>query len=60
VNLKKMRFCVVCKKYTLERIHCERNSLSAHPAPFKPEDVYGDFRRVMKGFNITKNDRYAI
>ncbi len=56
--MKKMRFCVVCKKYTLERIHCERNSISAHPMPFKPDDHYGDFRRAMR-FDVT-NDKYAV
>ena len=44
--MKKMRFCSVCRKYTLEKIHCNRLSISAHPLPFKPMDIYGDYRRA--------------
>jgi rRNA maturation protein Nop10 len=44
--MKKMRFCQNCKKYTLENVHCGLLALSAHPAPFKPDDRFASYRRM--------------
>ncbi|MFA6530357.1 MAG: nucleolar RNA-binding Nop10p family protein [Candidatus Micrarchaeia archaeon] len=48
--MKKMKLCTVCREYTLERKHCERSTISAHPPPFNPNDPYGDYRRKHKGY----------
>ncbi len=50
--MKKMKFCAVCNEYTLEKVHCERMTISAHPAPFNPNDPLGDYRRKHKGIGI--------
>lgn len=47
--MKKMRYCSVCNGYTLDKMHCGRNAMSAHPAPFKSDDPYGFYRRKSKG-----------
>jgi len=28
--------------------HCNSNTISAHPAKFKPKDKYGKYRRMSK------------
>jgi H/ACA ribonucleoprotein complex subunit 3 len=43
--LKKMRKCVACGAYTLSAAHCGRQSASAHPARFNPNDPYAEYRR---------------
>jgi len=43
--VKKMRRCVVCMAYTLSLSHCGKQSVSAHPHRFNPNDPYGDYRR---------------
>lgn len=45
VGVKKMRFCNVCQSYTLDGSHCGRDTISAHPARFNPNDWYGEYRR---------------
>lgn len=47
--MKKMRTCVECKAYTLQETHCKKNTISAHPAPFNPNDPYAQLRRKNKG-----------
>ncbi|MBI5051433.1 ribosome biogenesis protein [Candidatus Micrarchaeota archaeon] len=49
--MKKMRLCSVCTNYTMEKIHCGRIAISAHPAPFKSNDPYGFYRRKSKGIS---------
>ncbi len=44
-----MRFCNICKSYTLDEQHCGNKTVSAHPAKFNPNDPYGDYRRKAKG-----------
>ncbi len=58
--MKKMRFCSVCKRYTLEKFHCNRISISAHPMPFKSLDPYGDYRRAVQGVDVITKDQYAV
>ncbi len=50
--MKKMRLCTVCGEYTLKASHCGRESVSAHPAAFNPNDRFGEYRRKMKGIGI--------
>ncbi len=40
-----MRFCRICQSYTLAESQCGAPTASAHPARFKPNDPYGDYRR---------------
>ncbi len=47
--MKKMRICGACRSYTLKAMHCNVQTLSAHPPPFNPNDPYGDYRRKSKG-----------
>ncbi|MBI2079881.1 ribosome biogenesis protein [Candidatus Micrarchaeota archaeon] len=47
--MRKMRYCSVCREYTLSKNHCGRISISAHPAPFKVNSPYDNYRRVSKG-----------
>jgi rRNA maturation protein Nop10 len=47
--MKKMKLCAVCDEYTLDKEHCGRMTISAHPAPFNPNDPLGDYRRKAKG-----------
>jgi rRNA maturation protein Nop10 len=50
--MKKLKLCAVCRTYTLEKRHCDRSTVSAHPAPFNPNDPHGDSRRKFKGIAI--------
>jgi len=50
--MKKIRLCGVCREYTLEKVHCSRMTITAHPAPFNPNDPYGKYRREIKGVEI--------
>ncbi|MCD6227699.1 ribosome biogenesis protein [Candidatus Micrarchaeota archaeon] len=43
-----MKKCVVCKKYTLEDVHCNKPTIVAHPPKFKINDVYGKYRRMAR------------
>lgn len=45
-----MRVCVECKNYTLEKVHCNNITVSAHPMQFNPNDRYGNYRRSAKQF----------
>ncbi|MGB9634933.1 MAG: nucleolar RNA-binding Nop10p family protein [Candidatus Micrarchaeia archaeon] len=37
--------CRVCGNYTLEEVHCNERTASAHPARFSPLDRYAKYRR---------------
>lgn len=52
--MKKIRKCAVCGNYTLEERHCGSATLSAHPAPFNPNDPHGHYRRLWKGGNYER------
>ncbi|MBI5223338.1 ribosome biogenesis protein [Candidatus Micrarchaeota archaeon] len=43
--MKKIRFCKICKKYTLLEIHCDQMSVSAHPPKYNPNDRFAEIRR---------------
>jgi len=47
--MNKMMVCGVCNKYTLEREHCNKMTVSAHPPHFNPNDPYGKYRRKQRG-----------
>lgn len=46
--MKKMRLCSVCRSYTLSESHCGKQTASAHPAGFNPNDRYGHYRRLAR------------
>lgn len=46
--MMKMRFCNLCQTYTLSELHCETQTISAHPMRFNPNDWYGEYRRRAK------------
>ncbi|MBN1170213.1 ribosome biogenesis protein [Candidatus Micrarchaeota archaeon] len=46
--MKKMRFCDVCRSYTLSDLHCKKFTASAHPVRFNPNDKYAKYRRMGK------------
>ncbi len=45
-----MMYCPHCDVYTLELRcpRCGRQTVSAHPPKFSPEDKYGEYRRKAK------------
>ncbi|MCX8175377.1 MAG: RNA-protein complex protein Nop10 [Candidatus Micrarchaeota archaeon] len=43
--MKRMRRCVCCRAYTLEKEHCGRETASPHPPKFTAEDPYAQYRR---------------
>ncbi|HDS59330.1 MAG TPA: RNA-protein complex protein Nop10 [Thermoplasmatales archaeon] len=45
-----MKYCDVCRRYTLEDIcpRCHGQSLQVGPARFSPQDPYGEYRRKLK------------
>jgi rRNA maturation protein Nop10 len=47
--MKKMKLCTVCSNYTIEKVHCKQATIAAHPAPFNPNDPFGEQRRRAKG-----------
>ncbi|HIH22591.1 TPA: ribosome biogenesis protein [Candidatus Micrarchaeota archaeon] len=47
--MKKIFICITCGKYTLKNEHCGKNTKTAHPPHFNPNDAYGKYRRKMKG-----------
>ncbi|MEK6982156.1 MAG: nucleolar RNA-binding Nop10p family protein [Candidatus Micrarchaeota archaeon] len=43
--MKKMRFCSSCGDYTMEKYHCGKLAISAHPAPFNPHDRFFTYKQ---------------
>ena len=41
----RMRLCQVCGSYTLLEAHHGKQTISAHPPKFNPNDPYGEYRR---------------
>ncbi|MFH0737865.1 MAG: nucleolar RNA-binding Nop10p family protein [Candidatus Micrarchaeota archaeon] len=50
--MKRMRRCAVCGTYSLLEAHCRKQTDSAHPARFNPNDPYGALRRRSKGIAL--------
>ena len=40
--------CVVCNSYTLNKIHCDKKTITIKPEKYSPEDKYGAYRRMAK------------
>ncbi|HII53360.1 ribosome biogenesis protein [Candidatus Micrarchaeota archaeon CG08_land_8_20_14_0_20_49_17] len=40
----KLRKCPVCSEYTFNEVHCSQKTRAAHPARFKLNDKYADYR----------------
>ncbi len=40
--------CIVCKEYTLKKIHCDKDTISIKPVKYSVEDKYGKYRRIAK------------
>ena len=44
--MKRMRKCAACGAYTLDAVHCGRETASPHPPKFSIEDRYAPYRRA--------------
>jgi len=48
-----IKICNVCKKYTLQKTHCQKQTISPKPAKFSLGDKWGKYRREYK--NVMEN-----
>lgn len=46
---RKIKKCDVCGSFTLKETHCEKQTRTAHPPKYSPEDKYARYRRIEKG-----------
>lgn len=44
--MKRMRKCAACGAYTLDAVHCGRQTSSPHPPKFSVDDKYAPYRRA--------------
>ena len=45
--------CVVCNKFTLEKIHCEKETINPKPAKYSVDDKYQSYRlKYKKSHNL--------
>ena len=51
---KKINRCEVCKEYTLQSTHCEKQAISPRPAKYSPLDKEGELRRQYKRKYLNK------
>lgn len=46
--MKELRRCQVCRSYTLNEVHCGKESVSPKPAKWSPDDKWGKYRLEAK------------
>ena len=48
--LKKLKWCKVCGRYTLQPVcgRCGGPTHTPHPPRFSPQDKFGKYRRMLK------------
>lgn len=40
--------CLVCHRYTMQKLCCDKSTEEAKPPKYSPEDKYGSYRRQVK------------
>ncbi|VVC02636.1 Ribosome biogenesis protein Nop10 [Candidatus Burarchaeum australiense] len=48
INVKKLKKCGVCGKYTMKAKDCGTGTETAHPPKYSPQDKYAEYRRREK------------